>query len=44
MLKTYQIDLIKGVVICIWHKIIYFDCIRVILLDKQKTTEAHEYA
>ena len=33
-----------GVKWCIWSKIIHFDCIRVIFLEKLKTTEAHKYA
>ena len=42
--KISQIGMIQGVKWWIWAKIIHFDCIQVIFLEKLKTTEAHEYA
>ena len=44
MSKTYQIGLIQVDQNGIWVKIIHFHHIRVIFLEKLKTTEAHEYA
>ena len=42
--KTCQIGLIQGIKWWIWPKMIHFDCIRVIILEKLKSTEACEYA
>ena len=44
MSETSWIGLIQGVKWWIWPKIIHFGCIRVIFLEKLKTTEEHEYA
>ena len=40
MSKTRQIGLIQGVKWWIWPKIIHFDCIRVIFLEKQKNNRS----
>ena len=43
MSKTCQIGLIQGIKWWIWPKMIHFAHIRVIFLEKLKSTEAHEY-
>ena len=44
MSKTCQIGLIQGVKWWIWPKMIHFDHLKVIFLEKLKTTEEYEYA